>query len=183
MLDEHDPSATGEPEFFSCEPDADHPGWLTWTILEPDSYNSFLGPMIMRRGGEQLGDHIARVRMFPQRRHRNLGNVVHGGTIMGFIDCALFAAMRILEIERSGFAVTMELQTHFTGGARLDQPLEAQVEIIRETGRFLFMRGLLVQGEMGADNIASFSAIVKKGNARPATDGKILSDIAKPILS
>ncbi|MGB5723549.1 MAG: hotdog domain-containing protein, partial [Parasphingorhabdus sp.] len=59
-------------------------------------------------------------------------------------------------------AVTLELQTHFIGAARMTEPLEAQVEITRETGRFLFMRGLVVQGENGRDNMASFTAIVKK---------------------
>ena len=56
----------------------------------------------------------------------------------------------------------MELQTHFIGAARIDEPLEAQIEIARETGKFLFMRGLVVQGENGDDNMASFTAIVKK---------------------
>jgi len=132
----------------------------------PDCYNSFLGPMIIRRGGDGVADDIARVRMFPEQRHRNLGDVVHGGTMMGFIDCALFAAMRVLEIGPSGFAVTLELQTHFIGAARLGEPLEAQVEVARETGRFLFFRGLVVQGEapenMVQENMASFTAIVKK---------------------
>jgi len=118
--------------------------------------------MIVRRGGHGLDQNIARVRMFPERRHRNLGDVVHGGTMMGFIDCSLFAAMRVLDLGPSGFAVTLELQTHFTGAARMTEPLEAQVEIIRETGRFLFMRGLVVQGAGGSDNMASFTAIVKK---------------------
>ena len=44
----------------------------------------------------------------------------------------------------------------------MTEPLEAQVEITRETGRFLFMRGLVVQGENAEDNMASFTAIVKK---------------------
>ncbi len=153
--------ADPEPEFFTSEPDSDHPGWYHWKLKDPECYNSFLGPMIMRRGGDGVADTIARIRMFPERQHRNLGNVVHGGTMMGFIDCALFAAMRVLDIGPSGFAVTLELQTHFIGAARLHEPLEAQVEIARETGRFLFLRGLVVQGE-DQENMASYTAIVKK---------------------
>ncbi|MEO0441282.1 MAG: PaaI family thioesterase [Pseudomonadota bacterium] len=154
--------ADEEHEFFTSNPDPDHPGWYQWVLNDPDCYNSFLGPMIIRRGGDGLGDDIGRVRMFPERRHRNLGDVVHGGTMMGFIDCALFAAMRVLELGPSGPAVTMELQTHFIGAARMDQPLEAQVEIARETRKFLFMRGLVVQGDQGESNVASWTAIVKK---------------------
>lgn len=151
-----------EPDFVTSNPDPDHPGWNDWVIRDPDSYNGFLGKMIVRRGGDEVGDDIARVRMFPERRHRNLGDVVHGGTMMGFIDCALFAAMRVLDLGPSGPAVTMELQTHFIGAANMEEHLEAQVEIARETRRFLFMRGLVVQGE-GRNNVASFTAIVKKG--------------------
>jgi len=153
--------AETRPSFFTSDPDPDNPGWFRWKLRDPDCYNSFLGPMIVRRGGDGVADDIARVRMFPERQHRNLGDVVHGGTMMGFIDCALFAAMRVLELGPSGSAVTLELQTHFIGAARLGEPLEAQVEIARETGRFLFMRGLVVQGE-AQENMASFTAIVKK---------------------
>lgn len=151
-----------EPEFFTTQADPDHPGWQSWIINDQDSYNAFLGPMIMRCGGDGVSDKIARIRMFPERKHRNLGDMVHGGAMMGFIDCALFAGMRALELGPAGFALTMELQTHFTGAARLTEPLEAQIEVVRETGRFLFLRGLVVQGDEGQDNMASFTALVKK---------------------
>ncbi len=154
--------ANVEAEFFTSNPDPDNPGWYDWVLSDPECYNSFLGDMIVRRGGDGVGDNIARIRMFPERRHRNLGDVIHGGTMMGFIDCSLFAAMRVLDLGPSGLAVTLELQTHFIGAARMDEPLEAQVEVARETGRFLFMRGLVVQGKNGEDNMASFTAIVKK---------------------
>jgi len=153
--------ADAESEFFTSHPSPDHSGWYDWVLSDPDCYNSFLGDMIVRRGGDGVDQNIARVRMFPERRHRNLGDVLHGGTMMGFIDCALFAAMRVLDLGPSGPAVTMELQTHFIGAARIGEPLEARVEVARETGRFLFMRGLVVQGTDG-ENMASFTAIVKK---------------------
>ncbi|MEW4468742.1 PaaI family thioesterase [Parasphingorhabdus sp. JC815] len=158
-------TAEADPIFLNSEPDPEYPGWYQWVLRDPDCYNSFLGPIKVRRGGDGLADNIARVRMLPERKHRNLGDVVHGGTMMGFIDCALFAAMRVLEIGPSGYAVTMELQTHFIGAARLFEPLEAQVEVTRETGRFLFLRGLVVQGD-DSENVASFSAIVKKASSQ-----------------
>lgn len=149
-----------EPGFESA-PVADHPGWVSWALKDQDCYNAFLGVMHMRCGGDGLPDDLVRVRMFPERRHRNLGNVVHGGTMMGFIDCALFAAMRLLAMGDAGPAVTVELQTHFIGAAAMDKPLEARIEVARETGSLIFMRGTVVQGATAAI-IASFTAIIKK---------------------
>ena len=39
------------------------------------------------------------------------------------------------------------------------EPIEAQVELLKETGRLLFLRGLVVQGEA---RIAAFSATIRK---------------------
>lgn len=151
--------AGAELDFFDFSPDPDNPGWFHWDLSKLECYNAFLGPMIVREGKRG----IAHVRMFPERHHRNLADVVHGGTMMGFIDCALFAAMRVLNLGPPGYAVTVDLQTQFTGAARIGEPLEAQIEVIRETGSFLFMRGLVVQGpEDKPENMAGFSAIVKK---------------------
>ncbi|WOE76262.1 PaaI family thioesterase [Alterisphingorhabdus coralli] len=148
--------------WFISEPVPDQPGWSTWTPRDKDNYNAFLGVMHKRVGGDGFPDTLARVRMFPQKRHRNLQDVVHGGTMMGFIDCALFGAMRALKIGQAGPSVTVEMQTYFVGPARMDAPLEARVEVVRETGSMLFMNGVVVQGEEDS-KAASFSAIIKKG--------------------
>lgn len=160
--------------WFVSQPVADHPGWLTWEPRDKDNYNAFLGVMHKRVGGDGLPPAMARVRMFPQMRHRNLGDVVHGGTMMGFIDCALFGAMRVLKLGQAGPSVTVELQTHFVGPALMDRYLEAQIEVTRETGSLIFMRGLVVQDDdedAATNSVASFSAIIKKAfikRAKPA---------------
>ena len=69
--------AETEPNFVISDPDPDYPGWNSWVLTDPDCYNSFLGRMIVRRGGDGVGENIARVRMFPERKHRNLGDAVH----------------------------------------------------------------------------------------------------------
>ena len=145
---------TSPPATFLYEEDPDHPGWMRWGFTDPSRYNSFLGPMMVRveRG-------IARVRMTPERRHSNLRDSVHGGAMLGFIDVALFAASRSFGLITAGSAVTLDLSTQFIGGGRIGEPLEAQVELLRETGRLLFLRGLVVQGE---EKVASFSATIRK---------------------
>jgi len=156
---------TDDDDWFASQPVADMPGWSTWAPYDKENYNAFLGVMHKRAGGDGLAGNIGRVRMFPERRHRNLGDVVHGGTMMGFIDCALFGAMRVLDLGQAGPSVTVELQTYFVGAARLDQFLEARIEVTKETGGMLFMRGTVIQGPSEA-NVASFSAIIKKARPR-----------------
>jgi len=55
--------------------------------------------------------------------------------------------------------VTLDLAVQFIGAGSLDAPIEAEVELLRETGRLIFLRGLIVQGEA---RVASFSGTVRK---------------------
>jgi acyl-coenzyme A thioesterase PaaI-like protein len=55
--------------------------------------------------------------------------------------------------------VTLDLSVQFIGAGALDAPIEAEVELLRETGRLIFLRGLIVQAEQ---RVASFSGTVRK---------------------
>lgn len=143
---------------FLDEPIPDQPGWRRWAFRDGTRYNAFLGPMSYRIDGA-----VARVRMLPGTEHSNLSGAVHGGALLGFIDVALFAAARGFGVISTGTAVTLDLSTQFIGAGRVGEPLEAQVELLRETGRLLFLRGLVVQG---ADKVAAFSGTIRKPTAR-----------------
>ena len=145
---------TDEPA-FSFGDDPDHPGWSSWRLRDDTRYNAFLGPLLVRREGEG-----ARVRMLPLRQHTNLQDSIHGGTTMGFADVALFAAARVLGIMEAGSAVTLDMSFQFIGAGRADVYLDAEVDVLRETRRLIFMRGLVVQGEA---RLAAFSGTVRKG--------------------
>jgi len=151
--------------WFDTGPVEDAPGWFHWAIRDETSFNFFLGPMHSRLGGDGYSDDIARVRMFPTRRHRNLGGAVHGGTIAGFLDCAIFAAAYRFGLVDVAGAVTLDLQIHFVGPGILDEPLEAQVQLVRETGSMLFQQGIVVQ-KGGDHRVASFNSILKKVKRR-----------------
>ncbi|MCW6530526.1 MULTISPECIES: PaaI family thioesterase [Sphingomonas] len=146
-----------KPEFL-YEEHPDHPGWMKWGFKDETRYTAFLGEMIVRRDGGR-----ARVRMTPERRHSNLANVVHGGAMLGFIDVSLFAAARSFGLITAGTAVTLDLNTHFIGGGRIGEPLEAEVELLRETGRLLFLRGVVLQGDR--EVVAEFSGTIRKPSA------------------
>lgn len=146
------------PTPFAFEPHPDHPGWTRWRLRDDTRYNAFLGDIIVRLDDAAPG-RVARVRMMPERRHSNLGDNVHGGAMLGFIDVALFAATRSFGLLDAGRAVTLDLNTHFIAGGRVDEPLEARVELLRETRRLLFLRGLLVQD---AGVVCEFSGTIRK---------------------
>ena len=148
---------------FLYQPDPDHPGWHSWNLADDTRFNAqTMGHMLVRREG----DRLCRVRMFPERRHTNLLDMVHGAVTLALIDVALFAAMRtLLEGDAAG-SVTLELSSQFIGAGRPDAPLDAMVEVMRETRRLAFLRGTVVQGEADEVLVASFSGIVRKPSGK-----------------
>lgn len=141
---------------FSFVPDPDHPGWMRWELRDPTRFNAFLGPILTR-----IEDGKALVRMTTERRHSNLADSTHGGALLGFMDAALFAAARTFGVLSAGGAVTLDLSAQFIGTSRIGEPIVAEVELLRETGRMLFMRGLVRQDDAV---LASFSGTVRKSS-------------------
>ena len=140
---------------FTYEDDPELPGWKRWSINDPTRFNAVFGPLSVK-----IEDGVARVRIVPQPMHSNLRDHVHGGALLGFIDMAIFAAARSFGVVVAGTAATLDLSTQFIAGAPIaDGAIEARVELLRETGRLLFVRGLIVQGEAV---IASFTATIRK---------------------
>jgi acyl-coenzyme A thioesterase PaaI-like protein len=134
-------------------------GWYSWNLIDRTRYNTaVLGDMHVRREGTQC-----RLRMFPERKHTNLGDNIHGAVTLGLIDIALFATMHVVGSGNAGPSVTVELSTQFVGAGDPERPLDAVSEIVRETGRMLFLRGQCMQGD---DVVASYSGIVRKMKPR-----------------
>ncbi|HEU0045855.1 PaaI family thioesterase [Sphingomonas sp.] len=140
---------------FCYDDDPAEPGWKRWQFRDPTRFNAFIEPLHVR-----IDDGVARVRMLPRREHSNMRDHVHGGALLGFMDVALFAASRGLGALTAGGAVTLDLSAQFIGGGRIDEPMEARIELLRETGRLLFLRGLIVQE--GQPTIASFTGTLRK---------------------
>ena len=140
------------------QPDPDHPGWWTWDVTGPDRYNSTIGKLLVRAEGPGK----ARCRMFPDTLQSNLGNVVHGGAILTFVDMALFAGGRLSGTDIA-HAVTLDLSCQFLSPAQLGQPLDTSVEVLRETKRLAFMRGLV---EQEGTIVAAWSGTLRKSGER-----------------
>ncbi len=148
---------TDDPPAFISGPDPDHPGWDNWELRDKSRYNAFLGKMLVRAEA----DGKARTRMFPGLEHSNLSNALHGGTAMGFLDISLFAAARVFGLLDPGPAVTLDLSVQFISGGKIDQPLDCEVELLKETGRLLFLRGRLLQDD-DAHIVCAFSGTIRK---------------------
>tara|TARA_B100000678_G_scaffold190799_1_gene159487 strand:+ start:455 stop:913 length:459 start_codon:yes stop_codon:yes gene_type:complete len=134
-------------------------GWYSWNPVDRTRFNfAVLGELAVRREGDQC-----RVRMVPEHRHTNLQDMIHGATSLALIDIALFAAVHVLSEAEAGPSVTLELSTQFVGAGDPQRPLDAVTEIVRETGRMVFLRGQVVQDD---DTVTSFSGIVRKVRTR-----------------
>lgn len=140
------------------EPDVDHPGWWTWDVIGEERYSSTLGKLLVQADGPAG----ARCRMFPETLQSNFGGGVHGGAILNFIDMALFAGGHAVGLDVA-YAVTLDLSIQFLGPAGVGQPLDTSVELLRETGRLAFMRGLV---EQEGALVASWSGTIRKGGQR-----------------
>ena len=147
---------------FSSEPDPDNPGWMRWRLNDPTRYNeAVLGKMIAR---VEDGDHC-RVRIFPQHHHTNNSGNVHGAVTLGLIDISLFCATRLLRGTDAGGAVTLGIETQFIGPGDAAKPLDSVVEVLRETRRLAFLRGLV---EQEGALVAAFSATIRKPSPKPS---------------
>ena len=147
------------PDFFECREIPDQPGWYTWDMADSTRFNAqVMGPMIVRQEGEKC-----RLRMMPEHRHSNLQDMIHGAVTLSLIDISLFAGMHVLRQSEAGMAVTLELSTQFIGAGRMDRPLDSVVEVMRETGRLMFMRGEVMQED---HLVAAFSGLVRKASPK-----------------
>ncbi|BDW82762.1 hypothetical protein MACH24_22000 [Erythrobacter sp. Dej080120_24] len=143
-------------DVFEHGPDPENPGWRHWNLKDQTLFNgAVMGKLITRVDP----DGKARLRMFPQRHHQNLQGIIHGAVTLSLIDIALFTTMHNIGSGNAGPSVTLELSTQFVGGGDPDRPMDAVTEIVRETGKLVFVRGLVEQEE---DVVASFSGIVRK---------------------
>jgi len=140
------------------EPDPDHPGWWSWDMADETRFNATIGRLLVRADGPGR----ATCRMFPEHRHSNLGDMVHGGAILTFVDMAFFAGGRLAGADVMR-AVTLDCSVRFLARGRIGVPLDAEVELLRETKRLAFFAGKVVQeGEL----VAHFTGALRKSTRR-----------------
>lgn len=141
---------------FNNDPDPDYPGWLKWELHDDRRFNG----QVMGRMNVRLEDGgRVRVRMYPNIKHTNLLDIVHGATTLSLIDISIFGCGHMLGMEGMAGSVTLDLSTQFIGAGLPGKPLDSVVEVLRETRRLVFLRGVVEQGE---ELVASFAATIRK---------------------
>jgi acyl-coenzyme A thioesterase PaaI-like protein len=138
-------------------PDPDEPGWHRWT---PEAASSFAGLYGLVRVQEK-GPGNARVRIDPQPHLNSSTGAIHGGAIAGFVDISIFAGSVGSGVALPDGAGTVELSVHYLTQAYLGRPIEAEVEVLRDGGRLVFVRGTIEQGEA---LVASYTALIRKNS-------------------
>jgi acyl-coenzyme A thioesterase PaaI-like protein len=141
---------------FDNDHDPDNPGWRRWELRDESRFNGqVMGRMLVRVEGQ-----LVRTRMFPEHRHTNLLDIVHGATTLALMDISIFSCGHMLGLDGMAGSVTLDLSAQFIGGAVPNEPLDSVVEILRETKRLVFLRGIVEQGD---NKVGAFSATIRKG--------------------
>jgi acyl-coenzyme A thioesterase PaaI-like protein len=129
-------------------------GWLCRPANAEGHFQDVLGEVHCRVDA----DGKARIRVFPTLAHSNFRGGLHGGFVLTLIDHVLFIGPAVLGIQKVLGGATIDIATQFFAPL-LPEPVDAVIEVMRETGRLVFTRGVIEQNGVIA---AAFSATTKK---------------------
>ena len=147
-------SGQTDASLYHCQGDPGSADWVAWIAGDKTRFNGQFGDLLTRRDGDR-----AVVRMHPHPGLANFANNLHGGAVMTVVDIALFTGARVLGARSAPRGVTVDLNVQFVGAADIGKPVDTIVQISRETGRLLFLRGTV---EQAGNIVASFIGIVRK---------------------
>jgi acyl-coenzyme A thioesterase PaaI-like protein len=138
---------------------ADWTGWQPWTDYRTDTFVRTIGRAYMRQ--DEQGR--ASVGLETQAGHHNRMDMLHGGFLATFADHAYFCGLRAMGRAELVEGVTLDLSMQYLGVGRVGPPIYAEVELLRETGRLVFMRLLIRQN---GQPVAASSATIRKPSRR-----------------
>lgn len=149
----------------------DWTGWRKWRAPNEDSFIAVFGEGYSRSDAPGK----ALVAVLTRSAHRNINGVLHGGFLSGFADHAYFIGLGAMGRPEQIRGVTVDLSMQFLGTGRIGAPLIADIELLRETGRMMFLRLTITQdGEMiAASSVTVRKASLPKGDP-PQGNGLIL---------
>jgi acyl-coenzyme A thioesterase PaaI-like protein len=93
--------------------------------------------------------------------HRNRLDTLHGGFLAAFADHAFFGGLWAMGRKELVEGITIDLSMQYLGAGRVGPVLLADVELLKETGRMLFLRMLISQQD---EPVAASTATIRKPN-------------------
>lgn len=152
-------SASRPGSAYVASPDPDDPEWTLLSPIDPERFISFFGVVRVKTEGPTR----ARCQVMGEPRHLNILGGIHGGFALALIDQALFLGPSALGIKGSMGGKTVDVATQFFGGLRAGAPIDVVVDVLRETGRMIFVRGLV---EQDGEAAIAFSGTLRKASQR-----------------
>lgn len=129
-------------------------GWTQWRGLHRNRFSELIGAHYYRT----REDGSIECAMPAEEKHLNGLGYLHGGFLMAFIDQVMFAIARP-RLSATVGAVTLSCDTHFLGSGVAGKNIHGTGEILRETGKLMFIRGLLTQGD---NSVCAFTGTLRK---------------------
>ncbi|WP_051749587.1 PaaI family thioesterase [Sphingobium chlorophenolicum] len=131
-------------------------GWLSWTDTMRGTFlDSAIGTSYSR--SDAAGKATVMLESLPS--HANRLGALHGGFLAGFADHAYFAALAAMGRPEQAAAVTVDLGMQYCGSGKVGPALRAEIELLRETGRLMFLRLTISQD---GNLIAASTATLRK---------------------
>ena len=127
----------------SAAPAEDWSGWRRWGDSDSVDFPSVIG------GGYARSDAPgkARVALEVRPQHMNRFGNMHGGFAAGFADHAYFIALWAMGREDQMAALTIDLSMQYLGLGKRGLTMVADVELLKETSKMLFLRMTIAQGD------------------------------------
>ena len=141
--------------------DPENPGWVVRPAEQTGMFIDIFGEVRLL---VEAADRV-RIRIMPERRHLNIMEGVHGGFLLALIDQVYFVGPAALGIPNVIGGSTIDSSTQFMAPVTLGAPVDAIVEILRVTGRMVFIRGIIEQAGVKA---VAFSGTIRKHSRAPA---------------
>lgn len=90
------------------------------------------------------GSAVSRFRFFPEMKHKNRMDVVHGGMLMTFTDRALGFTARRGDLHRR--QATVQLDVHFVKSVKVGEIVDFEGRVVSETRTLAFVDGTMTVG-------------------------------------
>lgn len=136
-------------------PQCDSSDWCEKRMPEAARFDRCFAPFQFRK----LGPGRVEVDIPTPAESANAHGGIHGGYLAARIEQILYLPLYVNRSVGLGRVVIVDYSLKYLMGGELGESLQGEVELMQETGRLGFTRGLLRQGDQP---LVSFTATIRK---------------------